>query len=170
MNVYLEHGSYYYRVHGKPRVRLGRDRKSALEKLKSFGVNPPRMHVDHLSVVFANARKNAASRGLSFELTRGDLDRMWLRSGGKCELTRIPFDLIKPTLSHRRPLAPSIDRIDGTKGYSAQNCRLVLVALNLALNEFGEEVFARIASRYLSRRRAANERRKQAFLTRDLCK
>src|SRR5690606_21411241 len=54
----------------------------------------------------------------------------------------------------RRPFAPSLDRIDTSTGYEAGNCRLVCVLANIALNEWGEDVFARVAIGVALKRRA----------------
>jgi hypothetical protein len=50
---------------------------------------------------------------------------------------------------------PSLDRIDPTKPYTLHNSRLVLVAVNFALNCWGEDTFyraAEAATRYQSGR------------------
>ena len=82
------------------------------------------------------------------------MQALWLRSGGRCELTLIPFDLVNVDGFKRRPYAPSLDRIDSAKGYRVDNCRLVVVVANLAINEWGEDVFARVARAFLRRRSA----------------
>lgn len=51
----------------------------------------------------------------------------------------------------RRPYVVSIDRIDSAKGYEAKNIRLVVSAVNLAMNEWGLEIFDRIAREYVKR-------------------
>ena len=45
----------------------------------------------------------------------------------------------------RKLLAPSLDRIDSNQPYSRRNCRLVLQAVNFALNAWGDDVFLAIA-------------------------
>jgi hypothetical protein len=117
--------------------------------LREIGEKPTVMVEKHLATVFWHCRKNARTRGISMNLTRADLLAMWVRSRGRCELTRIRFDLTRVNECRRRPYAPSIDRIVGADGYSVDNCRLVVVAVNLAMNEWGAEVFARIAREYL---------------------
>ncbi len=52
----------------------------------------------------------------------------------------------------RAPWAPSVDRIDSSKGYVPGNVRLVCVAANLAMNEWGEDVLARVARAYVEAR------------------
>lgn len=70
----------------------------------------------------------------------------YLHRQGKCALTGIPFNLESPEGATLRPWAPSLDRIDSSKGYTAKNCRLVCVAVNFALNQWGEAVFRKIAT------------------------
>jgi integrase len=82
-------------------------------------------------------------------LTREEFDAIWTRANGRCELTGIAFSLDCPKGCARRPWFPSLDRVDGRRGYVASNCRLVCTAVNLALNDFGEEVFKRIARSFL---------------------
>lgn len=64
-----------------------------------------------------------------------------IRSGGRCELTGVPFSLDNPTGSNVAPFRPSLDRIDSSLPYSYQNCRLIIVAANLALRDWGDHVF-----------------------------
>jgi len=45
----------------------------------------------------------------------------------------------------RRPFAPSLDRIDPGEPCSRRNCRLVLQAVNFALNAWGDDVLLAIA-------------------------
>lgn len=69
-----------------------------------------------------------------------DLDSAWYRekSKGMCELTGLPFSLEPPReRGKHNPLAPSIDRINCSKGYTKDNCRVVLWAVNRALGEDG---------------------------------
>jgi hypothetical protein len=63
--------------------------------------------------------------------------RDWLKAkvdAGVCELTGTPFDF-----SGRKgnPYAPSLDRIDSSKGYTRDNVRLVCFGLNAAMNVWG---------------------------------
>ena len=63
---------------------------------------------------------------------------------GTCEFTGLPFDFGPPLNGFsKNPYSPSLDRINSKdKSYSPENVRVVLSLVNLALNEFGEEVAA----------------------------
>ena len=69
---------------------------------------------------------------------------------GKCELTGLPFDLSTPQNTKNNPYSPSLDRIDSkNKNYTPENTRVVLSAVNMALNEFGLEVMKPIMKKLL---------------------
>lgn len=68
------------------------------------------------------------------------LETIVRRSKGKCELTGIPFNCRKIGKASRLPFIPSIDRISPNLPYTKSNCRIVCLAVNVALNEWGEEV------------------------------
>jgi hypothetical protein len=71
------------------------------------------------------AKYRAKKRGLPFDL---DAENIQARiAAGFCELTGIPFTLNAP----RAWNAPSLDRIDSKKGYTQENTRVVLYALNV---------------------------------------
>ena len=86
-----------------------------------------------------------ATRMLDAAKRRHDLkiSREWLIAklkSGVCEITGIPFSFIKDKRYKNNPYAPSLDRIDSQiKEYTEKNTRVVLVAVNLALSEFGEK-------------------------------
>lgn len=96
--------------------------------------------------VFHNAKKNAKLRNKAFELTFEEFFKLVDLSEGRCTISKIPFSLDKFPNSFRRPFAPSLDRIDCSKGYTLLNCRLVCVAVNVAMNEWGEGVLLAIAT------------------------
>ena len=88
-------------------------------------------------------------RGWECELSEGDLQVLIARSGGRCEVTGVRFsDYCLPGWT-RGPFAPTVDRIDGAKPYSLNNCRLVCMAVNVSLNEWGEAIFAELARAYV---------------------
>ena len=150
--VYLRHGAYFYVERDGTWVRIGSNIEQVDQAMKMLQGGSLTFPTKHLSTIYCNAKKNARPRGIAFELTMDDVRAMWTRSRGRCELTGLRFDLMRVQGCHRRPMAPSIDRVDSSAGYTPPNCRLVSVAINLAMNEWGEAVFERIARGFLRRK------------------
>jgi len=57
---------------------------------------------------------------------------------GTCPRTGFKFDLNPHTSHHRNPFSPSIDRIDGAKGYAKGNIQIVCSWYNIAKNEYSD--------------------------------
>ena len=95
------------------------------------------------SVLLSSCRGRARRNKLEFDLTK-----KWIleRLRGNCELTGIEFNFEEA----RGPKAPSVDRIDSTKGYTKDNCRVILWSLNCAFSTWGAEDFSEIALAWLS--------------------
>lgn len=104
--------------------------------------------------VFASARGRARARGSAFEITLDWVLQQYEQQKGSCALTGIPFVLDRNPDGKRfyTPFAPSLDQVVPGAGYTAANTRLVCVAMNVALNRFGEDVFAKIAAGFLVKR------------------
>lgn len=99
-------------------------------------------------ILWHSAKARALAKGLEFSLTREWIqDRLIL---GCCELTGLPFSwgTRRGDGQMNGAFSPSIDRRDITKGYTPENCRVVVWALNCALGQWGEEVFAVVAKAY----------------------
>lgn len=120
---------------------------------KILGLRESEAPLSMLKNTFSYCRKNAKLRGLEMLLNWQDVMSMWMRSGGACEVTGIRFTLYTAKLWHRRPFAPSIDRRDSLIGYTLANCRLVCAAVNVAISEWGDEVFDEIAKSYVALQR-----------------
>ncbi|WDS36252.1 hypothetical protein [Pseudoxanthomonas sp.] len=87
----------------------------------------------YLKRMLCSARKNAARKGLSCTISDEDIWTLLNRSARACEVTNVPFALDRHAAG-RSPLAPSMDRLDDSKGYSLENVRLVCQIANLAMN------------------------------------
>lgn len=97
----------------------------------------------------AETRSLAAGRAEFITIT--DYLAVVARAAGRCEVTGIQFDDSREWTGRRRPFAPSLDRIDSTKGYVAGNVRLVCLIVNCALGDFGDDAFERMARAYVGR-------------------
>ena len=145
-NLHIKNGRYYY-VRRHKWVGLSRDKAKALKEYEAWhcGVRGRDLEI-YTDNVFWRAQRNAKAREIAFHLTKDDFKRILHRAEGRCELTGIPFSLDRHDRSKRRPFAPSLDRIDSRLHYTPDNCRLVAVAVNAAMSDWGEEVLRRIAA------------------------
>ena len=82
--------------------------------------------------------------GKGADITPLQFKQLLLRCGGRCELTGIALSFEKIGPYKTPPFQPSVDRIDSTAGYNAANCRVVALAVNLAMREWGAEVISKI--------------------------
>ena len=96
------------------------------------------------------AETRARSRSWEFDLTEVWVRDRIAKQNGRCVLTGIPFTTT-PEPGRRNPFAPSIDRVDCSRGYTKDNVRIVLLSVNIALSDWGEEHFATIAHAYVGR-------------------
>lgn len=104
-----------------------------------------------LAILVQGARHRAKKRGYPFDLDDyGAQSRLTEdMNRGTCRLTGLPFDLS----TVRAWNSPSLDRIKPEEGYTQDNTRIVLLAVNAALGNWGEGVFAHIARAYLEDQR-----------------
>jgi len=87
-------------------------------------------------------RRRSKSRKWLHCLTQTELLNLMLQSKGKCAITGIDF--FRAPTTERHPFAISIDRINSKEGYQLNNCRLVLLAVNLGMCQWGDDAFMEI--------------------------
>jgi hypothetical protein len=93
-----------------------------------------------------HAKRRAGVMSLPFDLD-DHVDNLQVRlDAGVCEMTAIPFN---PT-GDRRWDSASLDRIEPKKGYVISNIRVVCLAINCAMGDWGPEVMVRVVSEYLN--------------------
>jgi hypothetical protein len=97
-----------------------------------------------------NARSRDRAKGRIPEITQEWAVAQLRRQQYRCRLTNIEF-LCKDALSKNNPYSPSIDRIDNSKGYTLENVRIVLFAVNAMLLDWGEDVLNHVTDEYYSR-------------------
>lgn len=84
------------------------------------------------------ARNRAKQKGMEFDLTKE-----WVKARStNCELSGLPFRPEYDGVHSRNPFAPSVDRIDSSRGYTQDNCRVILYCLNMGLGQWGLEEIA----------------------------
>ena len=86
-----------------------------------------------------DAKRRAKEKGLAFDLDWRDIQARIDR--GVCEVTGIAFDLSTPKAWN----APSLDQREAKGGYTPENTRVVLYALNTMANCWGEDLISLIA-------------------------
>lgn len=151
-HVYDKKGVLYFQRRGWPTQRLhalpGTPEIAAeVDKILATPLPPPSPRANvfempdgtcHFRGMEVSAKKRAASKGRANDLPDGWAKEQFARQGGRCAMTGVAF--VKSRFKHA-PLAPSIDRIDSTLGYTPDNCRLVTYIVNCAKNQFTEAEF-----------------------------
>lgn len=101
------------------------------------------------AIVKAKAR--AKVKGIGFDLDLEELLQMLRNQRHRCALTGLDFQPaeIARAKGLKRPYSISIDRITPGGDYALNNVRLVAIAVNIALLDWGEETFAKIANAYI---------------------
>jgi len=100
-----------------------------------------------LNSKFSKLKKRAKRKDIDF-----NLDKEWIDSKlkkGVCEVTNIKFDFSKKPFLN--PYYPSIDRVDSSKGYTKDNCKMVCHMFNNAKCEFSEKVFIYWATKFVEK-------------------
>jgi hypothetical protein len=105
-----------------------------------------------LKKILSKCAGRAKELSLNFDLTVDFVLALYESQNGKCALTGLEFDYARDINFVRRPFAPSIDRIDNKKGYTKDNVRFVCVAVNIAVNEFGDAIFDKICRAYIHKK------------------
>ena len=102
-----------------------------------------------LKQLLCSAIHRARKHNLPYELNYEWLCDVHERQGDKCALTHLPFTYITKGDRSQMPFSPSLDRINPKLGYTKENTRLVCTAINVALNQHGEDIFSQVAMAYL---------------------
>lgn len=110
----------------------------------------------HACTLIRAAKKRSVLKKVAFDLLDEMVITMLVEQDYRCAITGIPFDLWqtgKRKTVRRLPMRPSLDRKEPKLGYVAGNVRIVCTAANMALNEWGEDVFQLIAEGFLRTKR-----------------
>ena len=139
---------------------MGKTKAALAAQRKYYGTAKGRQAIDRAQAKYVNTWPGRAKRTVALVKARSklkgldfDLDVEWvlpkLKAG--CEITGLPFKHIKYVPGHGRrgpkPLSPSVDRIDPTKGYTKENCRVVLFCVNTFLQTMTDKQALEIAEK-----------------------
>jgi hypothetical protein len=114
-----ENNKRYYAANKEQEQARGR----AKYRAKASSIN------GYAEILLSAAKQRAKKRGLQFTI-----DRDWVaeRLAGRCEITSLPFDLPDGGPSKRSMFGPTIDRVVPEKGYTKDNCKMVVWTYNAA--------------------------------------
>lgn len=92
----------------------------------------------------ANHRERTKKgRKLEFTVTPKDIENLLIKQNNKCYWTSLPFDMdINNT--KWKPYAPSVDRLDNSKGYTPDNICITLWAVNRMRGNLSVEEFTNL--------------------------
>jgi hypothetical protein len=96
-----------------------------------------------LKGAFNGARRRSKVRGREFTIKFKDITDMWEKQGQKCALTGAYMFHANLGRSHYNAYAPSIDRIDSSRGYTPDNIQLVCLWANCGKGAGSDEDFHR---------------------------
>lgn len=97
----------------------------------------------------SSSRTRALKAKVPHTITPESLAALLKASGGRCVVSGVKFSAEGPGVSRTKPMQHSIDRRTPCAGYTQENIRIVCNAVNVAMSDWGEDVFAAIAKSYL---------------------
>jgi hypothetical protein len=99
-----------------------------------------------LHAIIPRSRKRAVLAGLLHSLPDDFCEVLYRRQNGLCAVTGMEFSLRKfPNVLVKHPFAPSLDRRSSHRGYEPDNVRLVCIAVNFGMGQWGQELYLTFA-------------------------
>lgn len=161
LRIFKEKNPNYFKVKGKERydrtenpARYLKYREKNLDRVNNY----MRTTRGRFLTLLNSARGRAKKASVPYELDLEWLMEKYEKQSKCCLLTGIQLLLESNRGGSRAfgPFSPSLDRIIPKLGYTKENTRLVCTFINLAMNHFGEDVFAKVAHSYIERNKNAN--------------
>jgi hypothetical protein len=152
--VYLRHGGYYF-VKGGRWTLLSKDKAVAIAMAQQIALHnierPVHELIEALRRAFVSRKADAKKRGILFNLEVDALIEMAKTAKWRCAVTGLKLNTVKDKQHRRAPYGPSIDRIVPSLGYTHGNVRIVCMAANFAMNEWGDEVMKTLSEAWIKR-------------------
>jgi hypothetical protein len=111
-----------------------REKRKNLDFRKSEGLKQKERRVR----LWQNTLIHYSKRGKEHNLTVEDINRMFEEQKGLCYWFKVP---LIPSENSKHPQQPSLDRLDGTKGYTKDNVVLACYSANIGRNDNSVEVW-----------------------------
>ena len=107
------------------------NKRERLAQMRAYWLSLKHSPEGHAKQLLQRARRRATKLGMS-----ATIDEQWVLTrlaecGFRCEVTGIPFQFDD---QQRNPWQPSLDRLDPTRGYDPDNCRVTILMYNYARN------------------------------------
>jgi hypothetical protein len=138
------------KARARARMRILRSDPATNAKIRSYrSLNAKKHYAANrtktpYSLIIQGAKWRAKKKGIDYDLTPEWARNKWT---GKCELTGIAFRIeYGRSGKGGKPRSPSLDRIDNTKGYTQDNCRFILQAVNMLKSTGTEDEMNEIVS------------------------
>lgn len=139
----------------KAKIRSKANAKNNKPRLRAWyrdyypGYAQRKMIAQPWSTLLTGAKRRAKIKKITFDLTPEWAIKRWT---GACELTGLPFsEPVKRVGYKNRNMSPSIDRIHPTGGYTQDNCRIILWAVNGFKRDSSDSDMYKIARALIAR-------------------
>lgn len=133
---YLTDPAFVKRQQKRNKRRYERNKSNPLyvEKERQKGFENRKTKSGRIRTMFQALRRGARMREIPFILLVSDIEAKFEQQNWKCARTGIQFELTAG--EGRKPFAPSVDRIDNSRGYEPGNIQIVIWMYNIAKNKF----------------------------------
>lgn len=148
---YYDNIEHYREIKRAEEKRNGNKRKP-----QRVAARAKKYYSDFITTLFTYAQARAKEHSLDFDLSKEFISQLYEIQDKKCVMTGLEFQLERQSgYKKRRPFAPSLDRIDCTKGYTKNNIRIVCSIVNIALSDFGDQVFDIMCEAYVNKKKVS---------------